>query len=152
MSVILVSLAMFGVWCFIKDLWSWLLRPQLLPVPSVTFLLLVQNMEQEVEGVVRYLMREMADTDVECDAVVVDCNSDDLTAVILTRLVYELPGLQVCRMPEGARSVGTALPLCRGSVIHVMDMVHRLNSDEFMITVCNILQRDLQEFAIRQRD
>ena len=151
-SVILVSLAMFGIWCFIKDLWCWLLRPQLMRVPSVTFLIMVKNIEQEVEEIIRYLMREIDNTDLECDAVVVDCSSEDLTTVILTRLECDMPGLKVCRAMDHSRSLGAALPLCRGSVIHVLDTVNRLSSEQFMVTVCSLLQRDSQEIAVKQRD
>lgn len=150
-SVILLALAMFGTWCFIKDLWNWLLRPQLLRLPSVTFLVTVQDNEQDIEMMLRYLLRAVADSGAECDVVVVDCDSRDLTPGILRRLAEELPGLQVCQASGPACSLAAALPLCRGAVIHVLDTVHRLSCDEFMTVVCGLLRGDCLEIAVRKQ-
>ena len=150
-SVILVALAMFGSWCFVKELWNWLLRPHLVRLPSVTFLVMVKNIEQDIEVMLRHLMRQIEDTGMDCDVVVVDCSSEDLTGSILARLAMELPELTVCSTELPARSMAAGMPLCRGAVIHVLDTVHRLNCDEFMIAVCSLLQRDSLEIAVRQR-
>ncbi|MEG6585020.1 hypothetical protein [Dendrosporobacter sp. 1207_IL3150] len=151
-SVILVSLAMFGIWCFIKDLWTWLLQPQLVRLPSVTFLIMVKDIEQDIEEMMRYLMREIESSDVECDAVVVDCNSDDLTPAILVRLAHDLPGLTIHKATGYNRPIAEAVPYCRGTVIHVLDVVNRLNCDEFMVAVCSLMRQSCNEVAIRQRD
>lgn len=150
-SVFLVALAMFGSWCLLKELWGCLLRPGLMRLPSVTFLIMVKNIEQDVEIMLRHLIRQIEDTGTDCDVVVVDCNSDDLTGSILNRLAVELPGIVICSAVAPVRSLAAGIPLCRGAVIHVLDTVHRLNCDEFMVTVCSLLQRDSLEIAVRQR-
>ncbi|HEY3425094.1 MAG TPA: hypothetical protein VGL27_09880, partial [Negativicutes bacterium] len=78
-SVIMLSLAMYGLWCFLHDLWDWFLDPRLSKLPSTSFLIVVKNREQEIEDMLRYLVREIEATVVPCDVVVVDYDSDDLT-------------------------------------------------------------------------
>lgn len=62
----------------------------------------------------RYLLREMESGGHEYDAIVVDCGSEDLTPVILTRLADEFHALTVIKGGQAVRPVAEALPLCRG--------------------------------------
>jgi len=150
-SVILLSLAMYGAWCVIQDIWNWVLRPRLLRIPSVTFLILVKNLQSDIEDMLRYLEREMESMDLDCDAVVVDCNSEDLTPAILDRLAKEFPEIRIYLPVDNSRPVAEALPLCRGAVVHVLDLVNRLSVEDFMATVCALLRHAGHEVIIRQR-
>lgn len=149
MSVILLSLAMYGVWCFLHDGWKWWLEPRLVTVPSCSFLVVLRNMDGDVEDLFRYLMWKIENSEIDCDIVVLDVSSDDLTAAILERLASESEILSVVVMPAGQRALGDALALCRGKVIHVLDLSHRMNTEEFMVTVCALLG-DRHEVLVRR--
>ena len=148
-SVFLLSLAMYGIWCFLKDMWDWLLEPHLLFIPSVSFLIVVKNLEGEIEELMRYTMREIEESTISCDVVVVDSCSDDQTPAMLSRLAEEFAVLRVVNVLANARPVTEALPLCRGSVVHVLDLGTRITGEEFMVTVCALLRRDRREVVVR---
>lgn len=148
-SVVLMSLALYGAWCVLKDIWEWYLEPKLLKMPSATFLILVRDQEQVIEDLIRYLIREIELNDQDCDAVVVDCGSTDLTPAILERLAEESTVIKVARLTEGSRPAGETLPLCSGGVIHILDLVNRLSSSEFMVTVCALLKQDGREIYVK---
>jgi hypothetical protein len=141
---------MYGMWYCIRDLWKWWLEPRLLSVPSCSFLIVVRNLDYKVEDLLRYLAHEIERAEYECDIVVVDVSSDDLTAVILERLVEEVPFLTVVAFSAGMRPVSDAIALCRGSVVHVMDLANRMNADEFMVAVCGLLRQDYQNVMIKR--
>ena len=140
-SVILLSLAIYGGWCLLRDMWQWYLEPRLVRPLGSTFLIFVHNQEEEIEELVRYFLQEMEMSEVECDAVVIDCASTDLTPAILERLATDHPLLHVVTLQDSSRPVGELLPLCRGSVIHILDMSNRLNSSEFLVTACALLRQ-----------
>ena len=140
-SVILLSLAIYGGWCLLRDMWQWYLEPRLIRPLGSTFLIFVHNQEEEIEELVRYFLQEMEMSEVECDAVVIDCASTDLTSAILERLATDHSLLHVVTLQDSSRPVGELLPLCRGSVIHILDMSNRLNSSEFLVTACALLRQ-----------
>lgn len=148
-SVVLVSLALYGLWCFGKDLWDWYLAPHIFRPPGVTFLILVKNAEQEIEYLLRYLIRELETADIDADAVVVDCGSTDLTLAIIERLTAEAETVTVLPLPESAKPVAEALPLCRGQVVHVLDLVSRLRGEDFVVAVCALLRSAGRTPAVR---
>lgn len=149
MSVIMLSLAMYGLWCFLHDSWKWWIEPRLVPVPSCSFLVAVRNLDGDVEDLFRYLVWKVENSDIECDIVVLDVSSDDFTAAILERLASESDIMSVVVVPIGQRALGEAIPLCRGKVVHILDLSHRMNIEEFMVTVCALLG-DRHEVLIRR--
>lgn len=150
-SVIMVSLALYGLWYLIKDAWNWFITLRFIHLPDASFVILVRNMEYEIEDLLRYLVNEMADGGHEYDAVVVDCGSDDLTPVILYRLAAEMPVLTVFNGARSLRPVAEALPLCRGAVVHVLDLTNRLKGEEFMAVVSSLLRQNQRDVAMRGR-
>lgn len=149
MSVIMLSLAMYGLWCFLHDSWKWWVEPRLVPVPSCSFLVAIRNVDDEVEDLFRYLLWKVENSDMECDVVVLDMSLDDFTAFILQRLAGEGEILSVVKTPAGQRALGEALPLCRGKIIHILDLSQRMNREEFMVTVCTLLG-DRHEVLVRR--
>ncbi|SDF79230.1 hypothetical protein [Sporolituus thermophilus] len=147
-SVVLLSLALYGLWCFLKDLWDWYLAPKVFRPPSVTFLVLVKNAEQEIEDLLRYLIRELESADTDVDAVVVDCGSTDLTLPIVERLAAATETVTVLPLPASARPVAEALPLCRGKVVHVLDLTSRLRGQDFLVSVCALLRSDCRTVIV----
>ncbi len=150
-SVIMVSLALYGLWYFIKDVWNWFTTIEFVRLPEVSFVILVRNMEYEVEDLMRYLANEIADGGQECDAIVVDCGSDDLTPTILKRLAGEIPALTVISGGRAVRPVAEILPLCRGAVVHVLDLTSRLKIEQFMPVVSSLLRQNQREVAVRSK-
>ena len=99
-SVILLSLAIFGLWCFCLEGWKWYIKPHVLHLPSVSFLFIVKNMEHEIEQMMRGILREMEIASITCEAVVVEAGSDDLTPRILVYLAGESTLLKVLHLPQ----------------------------------------------------
>ena len=148
-SVILLSLSMYGIWCFLHDAWKWWLEPRIMPAPSCSFLVALRNLDGDVEDLFRYLLRKIENSDIECDVVVLDVSSDDFTAAILERLANESEIFSVVPVPAGQRAHGEAIPLCRGKVVHILDLSHRMNAEEFMVTICALLG-DGREALVRR--
>lgn len=149
MSVVLVSLALYGLWTLMRDIWQWFLEPCLIKPPGCSFLIFVRDQQEEIEELIRYLIYELELTEVECDAVVVDCGSSDLTPHILERLAAHSPVIHTVSLNESSRPVSKLLPLCRGNIVHILDMTTRLTSREFMISVCALLSNDNREIRIK---
>jgi hypothetical protein len=149
-SVILLSLAMYGIWYFIHDLWKWWLEPRFVSIPSCSFLIVVRNLDYKVEELLRYVAQEIEDTDIDCDIVVVDVSSDDLTAAILERLANKFLMIKVVVLADGLRPITEAIALCRGAVVHVMDLTNRMSTDDFMVAVCGLLRQDYQEVMVKK--
>lgn len=146
-SVIILSLAIYGAWLLVKDIWTLFLQPEIVEMPSASFLIVVKNAEHEIEDLIRRLMREIERAGTDCDVVVVDNHSYDLTPAILRRLEEEL-GLTVLTAPASLRPAADALPLCRGAVVHVLELGTRLSSEECMMAVCTLLRQDGREIML----
>ncbi|MDD4599632.1 MAG: glycosyltransferase [Negativicutes bacterium] len=151
-SVIMVSLALYGGWLLLRDMWDMFIEPQLAELPSASFLIIVQDCEQEIEGLLYFLINQLERYDSDYDIVVVDNHSGDLTPSILARLSDAHPVVQVIRVPYGRRPVAEGMPLCRGGVVHVMEIGKRLSGEEFMAAVGSLLERDKREVAIVRHD
>jgi len=150
MSVILLSLAMYGLWCFLNDSWKWWLEPRLVPMPSCSFLVVVKNLDGEVEDLLRFLARKIETAEIDRDIVVVDVSSNDFTAAILEKLASDIEIIQVVIRPAGPRAISEAMALCRGTVVHVLDLSNRMSSEEFMMAVCALLREDSQNVMARR--
>ena len=146
-SVIMLSLAIYGAWLLVKDIWTLFLQPRIVEMPSASFLIVVKNFEHEIEDLIRYLMREIEAVGTSCDVVIVDNHSNELTPAILARLQEEL-GLTVLTLPAHPRPVAEALPLCRGAVVHVLELGNRLSAEEYMMAVCTLLRQDSREITM----
>lgn len=150
LSVLLLSFSIYGAWCFIHDLWKWWLEPKLVPRPSGSFLVVVRNLDGDIEDLLRYLARAIAYAEVDWDIVVVDVSSNDFTPVILERLATDNECIQVMVLAAGQRALGEAIPLCRGQVVHVLDLSNRLTTEDFMMAVCGLLRQDSGAGLIRR--
>ncbi|HWR45804.1 hypothetical protein [Sporomusa sp.] len=150
-SIIIVSLALYGLWYVLKDVWNWFTTLELVRLPDASFIIVLKNMEHEVEDLMRYIANEIEDGSHDVDVVVVDCGSDDLTPTILNRLASEMPVLTVVHSVRSQRPVADAIPLCRGSVVHVLDLISRLKPEEFMVVVASLLRQHKRDVAVRSR-
>lgn len=144
-SVTLLSFAIFGLWCFGRELWVWLVEPYLYRTPKISFLVLVKDIEQDIEEMLRHLMLEIETSDRECQVVVMDCGSEDLTYAITQRLSREFHSIiSIC--PQNApNGVSDALPYCGGSVVHLLDTVHRMEPANFISVVCWLMKESAKQ-------
>lgn len=140
-SVILLSLAIFGLWYFMLEIWQWYIKPRVMHLPSASFLFIVRNLEQEIEQLMRAVLRDMETASITCEAVVVESGSDDLTPRILVYLAGESPLLKVVHLPREERPIIKALPACEGAAVYVFDLVHRMDVHECQAAVHEILAR-----------
>mgnify|MGYP003586072522 CR=1 FL=1 len=139
-SVILLSLAIYGAWCLVSDLWCSYWEPRYRSSPGCTFLVFVRNQEQVIEEVMRCFLSEIDSSEAVCDAVVIDCGSVDLTPMIIERLTADHPLITFVALRDNSRPSGDLLPLCQGGIIHVLDMTGRLKCSEFLLTVHSLLR------------
>jgi hypothetical protein len=131
---------MLGVCRLVLDWWEWYIAPKGKKTPSVTFLLIIKNQEEDIEPILRCLLPEVDALAISCEIIVVDWGSTDLTPLILSRLVEECPALTALYAAEYMRPAAEALPLCRGEVVHVFDLVGRLNANEFLGIAVRLLK------------
>lgn len=152
-SVIMVSLAIYGGWLLIKDMWEMFIEPRFAQMPSASFLIVTKDCENEIEDMIRYLMSQIEMSDSDSDVVVVDYSSQDITPLILARLADEYcDGLTVLNASPNCRPVAEGMPHCRGGVVHVLDIGNRLNYEEFMLAVCWLLEQGRREAAVLHND
>jgi len=141
MSIILISFAIFGVWCFSKDLWSWFIAPYLGLVPRISFLIVVKNIEHDIEEMLRHLVLEIELADLECEVVILDCNSSDLTYPIIERLSKEFDQITAVRSTKITIAVEDAMPCCTGTVVHIIDTVNRVEVSQFIAVICWLIEQ-----------
>lgn len=139
-SIILLSLAMLGIWVILRDIWLCLVEPRIMRPPSVTLLLVVKDMEDQVEEIMYYVAAKMEQAAAAVDVVVIDCGSEDLTPRILERIAAEYACFTII-YAANTQGVSEALPICRGAVIYVFDLVKRMNSSEFFAALYALMRR-----------
>ena len=139
-GVILLSLAIYGLWCLTIDCWEWYIKPKFLHLPSASFLFIVKDMEQEIEPLMRHILREMEAASITCEAVVVEAGSEDLTPRILIYLAGECSLLKLVHLPRDERPIPKALPACEGAAVYVFDLVNRMDAKECLAAVHEILR------------
>lgn len=139
-AVILMSLAIYGGWVILNDLWEMAVRMHDKAVPTLSLLLIIRDIELETEMLVRELVREISRQDAECDLVIANCSSDGFTGRLLGRLAEELELVKVVDVPCTLRPVEGALPMCTGKAVLVLDLGGRLPYGE-CVTIVNRLLR-----------
>ena len=135
-SVLLLSLAMYGMGCALYDLWKWWIGPRFFSNISCSFLVLAGKDGQDTVDLLQYILRETEMTEMECDVVVILESSRYLTTHVLKRLAEEHADMKVlcdCTVNEG-------LALCRGQVVHLLDG-RRITGEEGMAAVGKMLER-----------
>jgi len=140
LSVIFVSLALYGLWHLARELAAAAFSRADRPV-SVSLLVIIRNAETTVEGRLRYLLRQAAEAPVWEEVVVADCGSEDLTPLILTRLASGFPLLKIVHLSAADRPVPEGMAFCQGRVVQVLDLVNRLDGDDWNAAVRTLLRR-----------
>lgn len=149
-SVILLSLSMYGIWCFFQDLWKWWLERPLESMPTCSFLVVIRTLDGQTEELLRFFADEMERKNIDWDIVVVVASYNDLPVTFLEGLLSDTDKIQVMINPNGHQAVSEALGLCRGKVVHILDLCNRLSIDEFMVTVCALLRQESHEVVVRR--
>ncbi|MDF2565906.1 MAG: hypothetical protein K0Q53_2310 [Massilibacillus sp.] len=148
MSILLISFAIFGLWCFSKELWSWLIAPYIGTVPSISFIIVVKNIEQDIEEMLRHLVLEMEMADIDCDVVILDCDSCDLTYPIIERLSKEFEQFTAVHSQKPTIAVEDALPYCIGTIVHVIDTVNRIDVNQFISIICWLMKQSSEKVVL----
>jgi len=129
-NVVIISLALYGMWTVCQDLWHSYLSVRREKIRA-SLLVVVCNVEEQVEYMVRYIAQTVTDDDNWYDVVVVDYGSDDLTPLVLDRLAVEYPVLKVVHLTCDSRPVADGLSFCLGDTVYILDFVNRLASAKF---------------------
>lgn len=130
MASCLLAFALYGIYTLLQEAYRWSSSRSARSARLTSILVIFHNQEEVVERVVRSLLRSLANSGQDFEVVAVDRASTDLTSLILDRLAERLPGLQVLHASH--EEVGKGITLCRGSVIHVLDVARRLSPEEAM--------------------
>ena len=77
MSVVLLSFAIFGGYCFIKDLWLWHRELRIKEQYGFSMVILVKDIENDIEEMLRHLMMEIEIAEMDCEVIVYDDYSQD---------------------------------------------------------------------------
>lgn len=145
-SVILIALAIFGIYCFVKDLWLWSMEPRVETAPRMSLLILVKDIEQDLEDMVRQLMLKIQATGIECDVILCDYHSEDLTYEIAKRLERDYAALTTVRSRHINLIMSEVLPYARGSTIQILDVVKRIKPEEFFGIITSIFKPYSKKF------
>lgn len=148
-SVMLLSFAMFGCLCFLKDLWSWIVQPYFYKIPKISFLIVIKDIEQDIEEMLRHLMQEIEIAELECEVVIVDAGSVDLTYPIIQRLASEFHQITAVQVIEENAAIEATLPRCSGAVLHILDTIHRMKPTELIPVVCCLLKESSKKIIFR---
>lgn len=141
LTVIIVSLALYGLWHFGRDLCAlWTGSGPGRPL-SASLLVIVRNAEDTVECHLRRLLGETLLDSPWREIVVVDHGSDDLTPAILDRLAAVSAVLKIVHLPPDARPVGEAMPFCCGDIVEVVDLVNRLGNADWDAAIRMLVRR-----------
>lgn len=149
-SVILLSLSMYGIWCALHDIWKWWLALPLGAMPTGSFLVVVRNLDGETEELLRFLGKEIEEKGMDWDLVVVVTGLNELPFGFVERLLGDGDRVQVMLSPTGHQVIDEAIGLCQGKVVHILDLCHRISHEEFMAAVCALLGQERQEVAVRR--
>ena len=143
--MILLSLAVYGLWHIVQDIWgAWVaLRGDKRICASL--LMVVRDSEQQIEGMVRDLLRLMEGDSFWQEVVIVDYASTDITPAILDRLAARYSQVQAVHLSGAARPVAEGIALCHGEVVYVLDFVNRLYAED-LVSVVNRIQRPWPSF------
>lgn len=127
-AVLIISLALFGIYCLIEELWQCRRRGE--DVPSVTILLLVQNAEYEIERLVRTITDTIAAKREDSELIIIDIASNDMTRPILARLAGKHSAIRIVHRDTARHAAADGITLARGSIVYVCDLVHRMTTEE----------------------
>jgi len=130
-SVMLVSLALYGLWHIIREAWQTCFAARLQHSFRMSLLVMVKDSQEQIEGIVRSLLQETADNLKWCELVVIDHASEDITPAILDRLASAYPQIKVVHMPAAVRPAAEGAAFCQGEVICMLDFISRLKPEDF---------------------
>ncbi len=134
-SVVLLALAIYGLWNVGKDCLEWLAQSRRSALPSISIVLYVRDAEYVIEDLLYCIFHELDKDTESIDLLLVDGGSRDLTVAIMERMTAEREEVRLIALAESYRSVHDVLPLCRGGSIHLFDMANRMTPGECLSTV-----------------
>lgn len=141
LTVIVVSLALYGLWHVFRDLlglWSGSGQGRAL---SASLLVIVRNAEDSVEDNLRRLLYETALEPAWQEIIVADHASDDLTPAILDRLAAYYPLLRIVHLPAAARPVADAIAFCQGEILEIIDLESRVGEADWDAAIRRLVRR-----------
>ena len=147
-SVVLLSFAIFGGYCFIKDLWLWHKELKIKEHYPFSIVVLVKDIEEDIEEMIRHLMLEIEIAEMNCDVIIYDDYSQDLTFSIAKRLEREYASLMVIQYNEQNSSFQAMSNAAKGDFIQFLDTIHCINPKEFCEIVTWIFKPHTKQFIL----
>ncbi len=124
-AVIIISLALLGIYCLIEELWQ---HRKQKTMPPVTVLLIVQNAEYEIEHLVRTALN-IIERHADSELIIVDIASNDMTRAILARLAEKDERICIIHRTAEHHAITDGIALARGHIIHLCDLIHRTDTN-----------------------
>lgn len=124
-AIIIISLAIFGLYAMIEELWHIKWHEQ--DTQDATIVLIVQNRESDIEHLIRSTCEYL---DNRCELVIADVASTDNTRIMLNRLIQDSDLVRIVHADSIRQGITDSISIARGSIIHICDLVHRLDTDQ----------------------
>jgi hypothetical protein len=141
MTVLIVSLALYGLWHVGRDLYGLWVGRATDGAPGASLVVIVRNAEATIEDRLRFLLYETALDPAWQEIVVVDHGSDDLTPAILDRLAAYYPLLKIVHLPLAARPLAAASSYCRGGILEILDLESRIANTDWDAALRRLVRR-----------
>jgi hypothetical protein len=99
--------------------------------PKVSILLLIQNQEDKIEGVIRHMMGVLRRVFGArgCQIVIVNASTDQ-SGAILSRMQQDYPNLEIMDAGDGINPLLLGLSRCEGKVINIYQMEEGITEEE----------------------
>lgn len=124
MTLVIILLAVYGLWSIIFAVWRKLSKKQRQGKPFISILVIARNDETRIEGVIRWLLSLDYVNECGCpnfEVVAISEGSKDQTPAILERLGRDESRLKT-KSVSSAESYKEGLALCCGEVICLLDL------------------------------
>ena len=148
MSVVLLSFAIFGGYCFVKDLWLWHRELRIKEQYRFSMVILVKDIENDIEEMLRHLMMEIEIAEMDCEVIVYDDYSQDLTFSIAKRLEREYASLTVMKFAKQTEWFSHMAAATNGNFVQLLDTIHCIKPEEFCEIVTWIFKPHTKQFIL----
>ena len=138
-SVLLLALALYGVWQVARDVYGWVSQARSPKEPAFSIILYVRNADAIIEDLLDSIFHELDDQNGIVDLLLVDGGSQDLTVPIMQRMTVKREEVRLVALTTAYLPVHEVLPLCRGGSIHLFDLANRLSPGECLRLIHRLL-------------
>lgn len=113
-QLIMWALVCYGTLILLRDLVRWL-NGRHEEKKTIYFVLVTENADKDIEGVIRTLLRKSRDLEQLVRVCVIDANSSDDTLSIVNRFSREMTSIELMRVPSYGDALEAAMHIGEGT-------------------------------------